>query len=191
MIDRAREEPEATEAPPAPQRRARRSTLLVGVILGIGLTLLGVLVVYVALYRDPLPLLTAESLAAAEERWQAQGPASYQLSVDILGRQPGHVELTVEKGEPVAMTRDNRTPKERHTWAAWTVPSQFDMLHLELEHAASPQEGYGAPEGSQAIVKVDFDPRLGYPVRVRRQVLGGSSLDLEWHVTDFKSLEAK
>lgn len=188
MIDRAHAETEVTEAPP---RRRRRSTLLVGLILGSGIAVLAGIAISIALYRDPLPYLTAETLDAAEKRWQEHGPANYQLSVEILGRQPGQVELTVRNGEPVAMTRDGRAPKQQRTWAVWTIPGQFDMLQLELEHAAHAEQIYGASTGSQAVVKAEFDPQFGYPIRFRRQVMGGSSLDLEWHVTGFKTLDGK
>lgn len=156
--------------------------------LGALITLLVAIVVSVALYRDPLPLLTAESLAAAETQWRESGPSSYRLSVTIGGRQPGQVELTVRDGEVTEMTRDGRTPDQRRTWAAWTVPSQFDMLHQELDHKRNSEQGYGAPAGSQAIVKAEFDPQFGYPRRVRRQILG-ANLDMEWQVTQFEELE--
>lgn len=189
MIDRTRADdvlPGAESAPPL--GRARRSTMVVGIALGAALTLVTALIVSVALYRDPLPLLTAESLAAAEARWRETGPKSYQLSVDIQGRQPGVVELTVRDGEVTEMTRDGSAPEQRRTWSAWTVPSQFDMLHLELAHEQDSEEGFGAPPGSQAIVKAEFDARFGYPLRVRRQVLG-ANLDMEWRVTRFAPLD--
>lgn len=187
MIDRARKQSDSTDVPP-PNKRARRSTVIVGIAVGALLTLISALIIAVGLYRDPLPLLTAESLAAAETRWQEAGPKSYQLHVEISGRQPGVVELTVRDGEVTEMTRDGRAPDQRRTWAAWTVPSQFDMLHLELNHEQNSEQGYGAPAGSQAIVKAEFDPRFGYPRRVRRQVIG-ANLDMEWRVTRFTPLE--
>lgn len=188
MIDRNRVDEEAASAEVAPsRRRMRRSSVIVGIALGAVLTLVSALIISVALYRDPLPLLTADSLAAAEARWREAGPKSYQLSVEILGRQPGIVELTVRDGEVTRMTRDGRAPDQRRTWAAWTVPSQFDMLHLELEHEGDSKRFYGAPAG-QAIVKAEFHPRYGYPIRVRRQVIG-ANLEMEWRVTRFAPLD--
>lgn len=165
----------------------RRSTLIVGGVIGAALFLIGAVIVYAMLYRDPLPLLTVKELNRAEKRWAEQGPSSYRLSVEIFGRQPGVVELTVENGEAVAMTRDGRAPDQRRTWSAWTVPSQFDMLHLELGNQEDHEHGYGAPPGSQAVVKAEFDAKFGYPIRVRRQVMG-ANLDMEWRVTRFEPL---
>lgn len=189
MIDRAHtDDDQDAPAVTAPlRRRTRRSSVIVGVVSGALLTLVSAVIIAVVLYRDPLPLLTAQSLAVAEQRWRDAGPKSYRLSVEILGRQPGVVELTVRDGEVTEMTRDGRAPEQRRTWAAWTVPSQFDMLHLELEHEKNSEQGYGAPRGSQAIVKAEFDPKYGYPRRVRRQVLG-ANLDMEWRVTRFTPL---
>ncbi len=154
----------------------------------MALCVLGTIVVSVVFYRDPLPALTDETLAAAMERWRESGPKNYALQVEILGRQPGIVTLTVRDGEPIAMTRDGRTPEQRRTWSAWTVPSQFDMLATELRGQLDPARGYGAPTGSEVVLKAEFDPQLGYPLRVRRQVLG-TDLAMEWRVTRFETME--
>ncbi|MDZ4783968.1 MAG: DUF6174 domain-containing protein [Planctomycetia bacterium] len=187
MIDRRRDDPddaqgEVTQV--AVRRRPRVAKLLLGAALGVMLAVIGAVVVAVAFYRDPLPALTDETLSAARARWDQAGPRSYSLEVQIFGRRPGVVQLKVRDGEPVEMTRDGRVPDQRRTWAAWTVPSQFDMLATELQGQRDPEKGYNAPAGSQVVLKADFDPRLGYPLHVRRQVLG-TELNVEWRVTKF------
>ena len=191
MIDRQRDSvaDESSDDAPAPMRRRRASSrLLLGFVGGAALALVSAVIILVTIYRDPLPALTEESLAAAKARWAASDVKDYSLEVQILGRQPGVVELTVRDGEPVEMTRDGRTPSQRRTWAAWTVPNQFDMLATELQGQRDPARGYSAPAGSMVVLQTLFDPTLGYPLHVRRQVLG-TNLNMEWRVTRFEQLD--
>jgi hypothetical protein len=189
VIDRRRDatpEESTIQATALPRRRRTTARLLVGFFGGAVVALIGGVVAMVLLYRDPLPALTEESLAAAKAHWAETGIDDYSLEVEILGRQPGVVKIKVRDGEPVEMTRDGRVPEQRRTWAAWTVPSQFDMLATELRGQQNPSQGYNAPAGSQVVLKAEFDPTLGYPLHVRRQVLG-TELNVEWRVTKFET----
>ncbi len=187
MIDRRRDTT-PDEPPPqktVPVRRRRNTTrLLLGFFGGAVVALVGGVIAMVLIYRDPMPALTDETLASAKAHWAESGIDDYSLEVEILGRQPGVVKLKVLDGQPVEMTRDGRVPDQRRTWAAWTVPSQFDMLATELQGKQDPVQGYNAPAGSQVVLKAEFDPKLGYPLHVRRQVLG-TELNVEWRVTKF------
>jgi hypothetical protein len=189
VIDRRRDEPEeASVAAPqiAVRKRPRVAKLLLGAALGVMLAVIGAVVVAVVFYRDPMPALTEESLASAKAHWAEFGVDDYSLEIQILGRQPGVVKLKVHDGVPVEMTRDGRVPDQRRTWAAWTVPSQFDMLATELRGQQNPVQGYNAPAGSQVVLKAVFDLKRGIPRHVRRQVLG-TELNVEWRVTKFEA----
>jgi hypothetical protein len=168
-------------------RRRRLRTTVLAMVLG---TLAGLVLVMGAVWifgrQKPSPL-TAEALAAAQKRWDEHGPANYSLDVTIGGRQPGKVHLVVEHGAAAAMTRDGVTPRQRRTWKAWTVPGQFEMLEIELEAAADPQKGFGAPPGAQTIERATFDAVLGYPLKYERSVLG-TPLEVGWEVHNFQPL---
>lgn len=137
--------------------------------------------------NDGLPELTEEALAAAESCWEAANLSDYRLRVRIEGRQPGDVELTVAGGEVTAMTRDGRTPTQRRTWDYWTVPAQFDTIRQDMASAEDASGGFGAPPGSKAILRAEFDPQYGYPVRYQRHVLG-TPLNVEWKTEAFEPL---
>jgi Family of unknown function (DUF6174) len=190
----------------APRKRRRSRTLvtaagiLVGVAIGLGL-------VFAALIwnrKASAPIVTREDLAAAERRWNDRGPASYNMDLEIGGRQPGPVHIEVRDGRVTRMTRNGVTPSQPRTWAYWTVPEQFETIRQDFDSAETPG-GFGAAVGTQTILKAEFDPEFGYPRRYQRFVLaskapsqsptpspqvtsGGADLDVEWIVTRFAAI---
>jgi len=129
----------------------------------------------------PPPPLTVEALAAAETRWQEAGPKSYSLNIKLGGKRPGRVIINVLDGKAAVMMRDGVSPARKETWNAWTVEGMFDTLRQELELAEKPERGFGVADRSQVIQRCEFHPRLGYPVRYQRNVLG-TDQEIEWKV---------
>lgn len=160
---------------------------LLGLLLVVTLCVVAVLVALRTRFNDGVPELTEAAIAAAEAQWESAGPASYALRVKIAGRRPGDVECTVENDEVTSMTRDGRTPSQRRTWDYWTVPAQFDTIRQDMASAADSNGGFGAPPGSKALLRAEFDPQLGYPKRYRRYVLG-TPLEVEWETVEFREL---
>jgi hypothetical protein len=163
--------------------------VVLGAVTGLVLGTLVSLVVLVWLLREDLPLLTEDALAAAEARWADQGPADYDVDLRIEGTRGGTVHVEVRDREVVAMTRDGVTPEQRRTWYFWSVPGQFDTLREDLESAADPQQGFGAPSGTRAVLRAAFDPRFGYP-RIYDRMLSGTALSVRWEVTRFEPIPA-
>lgn len=185
---------EAAHAPhetaPAPAPAARRPrrwilALLAGGVLGSLACLLAFVAILVS-QRESLPPLSRAAYKAALERWQAHGPASYELDIVLQGRQPGRIHLEVHHGEVTRMTRDGVEPRQKRTWDYWTVPEQFDTIERELEMAANPEASFHAQPGT-VIQQAAFDPTYGYPLRYRRVVLG-TDLEVDWQVTHFQPL---
>jgi len=140
-----------------------------------------------ALRGERIPQLSRESLQAAQQRWQQDGPQSYDLDVTLSGRQSGQIHIEVRHGEVTGMTRNGTTPTQRRTWDYWTVPGQFDTIELEMEMADDPTHGFPAPPGSKVLQKAEFDAVDGHPVRYHRIVLG-TQLEIRWEVTRFKQI---
>lgn len=155
-----------------------------GAVWGSLATLVVTAAVLVFVFRARTPLLTEAALQAARQRWSRHGPDSYELDLEIHGRQPGRVHLEVANGRVIKMTRDGVTPRRKITWEAWTVPGQFDTIELELSKAADPARGFGAPAGSQLVQRAEFDPRWGYP-RLYQRMIMGTALEIDWTVTRF------
>jgi len=181
--------PSATSASTPTETRRRRGWsplrlvvgFLVGILLGAGVWM----VVLTIVYRDSMPDLTAEALREALNRWEANAPDSYDLQLVISGRRPGEVHVEVRDGQVTAMTREGVTPSQRRVWEYWRVEGMFDTLARDLDLAEDPTAGFGAPAGSRAILKAEFDPEYGVPLRYRR-VVSGSDLSIEWEVTLFE-----
>src|SRR5215213_4205998 len=75
-------------------RLSRRTTLFVVGSLTFALASLVLALEFFVVER--IPLLTESELASAKKRWQARGPISYDMDVEIRGAQPGRVQVNVQ-----------------------------------------------------------------------------------------------
>jgi Family of unknown function (DUF6174) len=176
----------------APNRNARRvrpAPLILGIALGLAIVLVIVLA-GVLLTRDRTPRLTEADYKAAVARWDANGPASYNLDLELTGNRPGRIHVEVRDGQAVHMTRDGVEPKQERTWYYWTVPGQFDTIGEELEMARDPANSFKAPGATGMVMWAKFDPRFGYPLKYDRVVLG-TNFEIHWKVTRFEALKEK
>ena len=57
--------------------------------------------------------MTGDEFEAAQALWEKNGPASYDMDIEIKGAQPGKVHIEVRDETPTAMTRDGIAPAER------------------------------------------------------------------------------
>lgn len=171
---------------PRPTRRLRPLPLLLGIAAGLAAAIVGVLAFFF-LTSDRAPRLTRAAYEAAVARWDAQGPASYNLDLELTGNRPGVVHVEVRDGHAVRMTRDGVEPKQERTWFYWTVPGQFDTIAEELEMAENPAQAFNSPSATQVVIWAEFDPQLGYPLRYDRVVLG-TDFEIHWKVTRFEPI---
>src|SRR5436190_17718501 len=65
------------------------------VLASVALIVVGLAIGAIRWLRDPLPLMTAADLEAAEARWKASGPASYDLELSLRGASTGEVHVEV------------------------------------------------------------------------------------------------
>jgi len=115
--------------------------------------------------------LTMDQLRAAEERWDKNGPADYDLTIDktyqsATGDEPrtDHFEVTVRGRKVVQATMDGR-PLDRRLWDEYDVDGWFGFVERFLEMDTTP----GAPRTFRAA---EFDPQTGQLLRFRRSVSG-------------------
>jgi hypothetical protein len=164
-------------------RRRRRPPVWVLAVACV----LGILAGIVA-RRESLPELTPEGLQRARSAWSARGPRSYDLEVLVHADrlEDGRFEVRVRDGSLLSTQRNGLATTGVEE--GYTIPALFDMLEREIELAATPQAGLGAPGGYRAYLRVRFHPQLGYPIKYRR-VVGGASNGVEITVTRFAPLE--
>jgi hypothetical protein len=172
---------EEFEARGGPSRRLRRIAVSIGcVVAGIvgGLIVLGL-----TSRQRPPPAMTAGDFEAAVRRWEAKGPANYEMEVNVSGRQSGTMQVVVKDGEPVSVRREG-TPVAEHTWEYWTVEGLFEIIRTDLEGLDQPERAFGTKDVSQLVQQAEFDAELGYPRRYRRAVLTTGDA-IEWEVREF------
>ena len=137
--------------------------------------------------RGPRDRLTREALAAARQKWQQHGPASYVMVADVDSSLKVVHSIRVHDGEVVAMTIEGaKAEVPRHVWKQWSVEGLFSFISDELANAADPQRAYHVDNPSHVVLRATFDPELGYPRHFTRYVVGRSQ-SIEWTVRSFKS----
>lgn len=183
-----------SQGPPSSERgtdvrrpRFRPAAVATGVAIGVAVALIGMMIFMKATRGDGVPEITLAKLDAAQSLWNERGPASYRMNIAVGGRQPGPVEIEVHNGRVARMTRNGVVPSQERTWEYWTVPSQFETIREDLDSAGR-EGGFGAPPGTRSILRAQFDPQLGYPLRYQRSVLG-TDLNLDWTVNSFEVLD--
>jgi hypothetical protein len=168
-------------------RRANASWFGWATVVGFAVTTLVLIGLHFVADRQLQPL-TRNAYEAAWQRWQQNGPKSYQLEVEVTGRQAARYQVRVERGEAVSATRDGVPLKQHRVWFTWTVPGMFETIQRDLEQLERAQRG--EPNSRGLTVLVFFDPELGYPVRyLRAEQLGpGVNPEAGWTVKQFDIL---
>jgi hypothetical protein len=156
--------------------------MMAGILVGLVIAAAILLELFVA---HRLPPLTEETLDAAQKKWAAAKPASYNLDLEIRGGEPGSAHVEVRDGEVVACQRNGVTPDERRVWDVWTVPGQFETLQRELQLAADPVHQMDATPGTKLTLQCEFDPHYGYPQQYHR-IVTGSAPEVFWRTTKFE-----
>lgn len=168
---------------------SRTRPLVLGMALGL-IAALAVIAVAMIATRRNTPRLTQAAYEAAVERWKKNGPADYELDLDLSGNRPGSIHVEVRGGEVVHMTRDGVEPQQRRTWDYWSVPGQLETILQELEMARDPAGSFKMPGVTGMVMWAEFDPKFGYPLSYDRVVLGGD-FEVHWKVTRFRDLSGK
>ena len=121
--------------------------------------------------------VTADSLAAAKATWARAGVRDYQLEWKATGRNNVHYVVTVRDGEVthiVSLTPNgDEVPAHPAETRFYSVDGLFTTIADELAQLKTSRP-FGQPPEAQVVMRVHFDPKLGYPVSYHRDVLGAS-----------------
>lgn len=180
---------ESRDAPAGNVRRVRPAALMLGIAAGLAVALVVILAVAI-LFGDSTPRLTEALYEAAVARWDANGPASYDLDLELTGNRPGKIHVEVRDGQVVRMTRDGVEPKQERTWYYWSVLGQLDTIGQELEMGRDPAQSFNSPAATEMVMWAEFDAKFGYPLKYDRVVLG-TNFEIHWKVTRFEAVPAK
>jgi hypothetical protein len=175
---------DAQESSRADGQRSRSHSLARGVAVGLLLAILITFALVVIRMRHATPRLTEADYRAAVARWEKNGPADYDLDLELGGKRPGPIHVEVRGGEVTRMTRDGVEPRQKRTWDYWSVAGQLETIGQELEMARRPADSFGAPGASEVVMWAEFDSWYGYPRSYDRIVLG-ADLEVHWKVVEF------
>ena len=131
-------------------------------------------------------LLTEEALSEARSRWEAEGPTSYLLEMELKGAVVDTRRIEVREGKVVAMTTGG-AEVPASVWEYWSVTALFDSLATEMANAREPQKIFGGSGQAVVTLRVRFDPELGHPTYFLRHV-SGSFVDMSWRVVSLQPL---
>lgn len=169
----------------APIRRPRLGCLVLSGLGGVFGGVVSIVLVAAIAGRDPSPELTTTDFEAAQERWQSNGPASYDLEVKVVGPQPAIYRVEVRQGEVISAMINGRPLKQRRTFDTWSVPGMFDTIERDVANVELVASGQARKETPRLTLRADFDAALGYPCRYRR-IEWGTNRDMIWKVQKFE-----
>lgn len=155
------------------------------IVIAFAVAVSGVLFAMNYFVAERLPALTEAVLNTASAKWDANGPASYDMDIELRGARPGVVHVEVRDKEVTAQTRDGRVPG-KWTWDTWSVPGMFDTLSQDLQTAANPEQAIQAEAGTKWRLRCEFDEQNGLPRKYHRLVTNGP--EVFWQVTSFKPM---
>jgi hypothetical protein len=159
----------------------RPSLPMLGLALLVGLAA-GLLV----MRGDAAPELETADLAAAQQRWNENGPASYRITLQMGGALSDTRSIMVRDHQVVEMTINDR-PATESSWSFWSVEGMLKFLAEEIRNKENPIPGMGVSDSRQIILRARFDPDLGYPIYFLRHLLGRQQ-GTEWEVVEFEPL---
>ena len=132
-----------------------------------------------------LPGLTPDTLADAQQKWNAHKPASYHLVIEMSGDrvEQGRFEVDVRSSQVTGLRR-NGLVIPANSGQDYSMEGLFRMLQQELGLAEKPAM-LGAPPGYSVYTTALFDEMTGRLVRYRR-IVGGTSNSIEVNVEEYR-----
>lgn len=121
--------------------------------------------------------VTADSLAAARATWARAGIRDYELEWKATGKNNVHYVVTVRDGAVsriVSLTPNgDEVPAHPAETRFYSVDGLFTTIADELAQLKTDRP-FGQPPETQVVMRVHYDPKLGYPISYHRDVLGAS-----------------
>lgn len=155
--------------------RRKRPWLWYFVILGV----LSVTAASIQFWYAKGRVLTLEKVLAAEEKWRAHGPASYDLKYTTRkGDTTEDFHAEVRKGKVISLTR-NGNPVEERLQHYSTMPALLSFIEEFLR-----QDDEAAKEGKRRPYAFgDFHPETGYVRRFAHGQNAANGIEIRAELT--------
>jgi hypothetical protein len=118
--------------------------------------------------------VTTDALHEARERWQRAGIEDYNLEWTTTGARAGHYRVFVRGGEvrSVRLVQDGQEREARPgDKSYYGIDGLFRVIDEELAQRLD-ERPFGQPKGSRVLLRMECDPRYGFPRQFRRDVAG-------------------
>ncbi|MDB5352666.1 MAG: hypothetical protein JWN86_3913 [Planctomycetota bacterium] len=124
--------------------------------------------------------VTTRSIANARRIWDAAKIRDYDLEWTSSGARDGHYRIFVRDGKVRSIRAFVDDRKERRVReievkpgdpSYYSVDGLFKILEEERSQLSEPAP-FGQPKGTSVLLRFTPDPKLGYPKRFRRDVVG-------------------
>jgi hypothetical protein len=168
-------------APVTPSRRRVSLRFVAGLILlGTTFGLVAVLVLLIVGTGSQPPGLTPKNFQTAQQRWNENGSANYDMDIQQSLGINGKIHVEVRAGQVTKMTINGALAQAR-LWDNWSVPGLFEIIGLDLS-----RNNDAAAQSQPAVLfqQADFDPTNGIPRDYRRMDLS-TKQTAEWRITSF------
>ena len=175
-----RSDDSGTSVPPS---RRRVSRLVLSTFLGGVAAIVCAVFVMALVDRDEMIELTRADFAAAEQRWNTSRPASYDIEIEVTGRQAATYRVEVRGGVVRLATRNGDPLKQPRTMGTWSVPGMFGTIERDLIAVEQRAAGTGNLSSSRLHLRATFDSELGIPRSYLRLELA-SQMQVTWKVSE-------
>ena len=125
-------------------RLGQTQVLVAASFLGVLTAVVGLMAWTAISNQGKLPPLAVEDFERARQRWQANAPLDYDVTIEVAGRQAAVYHVEVRAGEVVVSTRNSRPLKQRRTRGTWSVPGMFNTMQSDVDNAEQHRLGTAA-----------------------------------------------
>jgi hypothetical protein len=134
-----------------------------------------------------LPPLDSQRLEQAWLLWKQAGPPSYDIEVQVAGRQGATYRVEVRQGEIARALRNGQPLKQIRTLGTWSVPGMFESIEVDLKQQERARRGTADRAVPGLSLFAQLDPEFGFPRRyLRLEHAGmGTNPEVSWEVTEF------
>lgn len=158
-------------------------------MIGGGLALLTVLaIVVIWSRRGQLPEVDITIHARQFAAWERVAPPSYDIEIQVTGRQPATYVVQVRDHKVVLATRNETPLLQERTKGTWSVPGMFDTMEYDLANDQADPQKRLTKNSPRVTVRASFHPKWHYPDAYQR-IQWGSHYEVQWNVTRFDVIE--
>jgi hypothetical protein len=121
--------------------------------------------------------VTPEAIEQAKQLWTKAGIRDYDLEWTVTGAQNNHFYVTVHGGEARKVESVQPDGQRFASKPADTRYYSVDGLFLTIANELAQlktDHPFDQPEGTKVVMRFKADPKLGYPLWYRRDVMGTS-----------------